>query len=305
MTEQFQGYESLDHRIHFGDEQALFALRREILDVEVIARFTVDGEPVSKARARFTNYGSKTRVYTPEKTRVAEERVAWSFRKAAPNHIADRESTYGVMAVFFNDTRQRRDVDNMIKLVCDALNGVAWHDDVQVEEVAGRRGRDIHGNARTEILVYRIGKVVRPEKLCPGCGESFPVYPSTAGRVKYCSRQCGVAARKAARKPRVCAHCGDSFEAKPSDASVHCSVACRSAANSVDAECEGCGTKIHRPKSWVKGEFWCSPKCQKDHKTHCPHGHEYTEENTYLNARGSRECRTCRAERSRRRRQAA
>lgn len=28
-------------------------------------------------------------------------------------------------------------------------------------------------------------------------------------------------------------------------------------------------------------------------KTHCPYGHEYTEANTYINTKGSRECRTC------------
>lgn len=28
-------------------------------------------------------------------------------------------------------------------------------------------------------------------------------------------------------------------------------------------------------------------------KTHCPKKHEYTEENTYFNSRGSRECRIC------------
>lgn len=29
-------------------------------------------------------------------------------------------------------------------------------------------------------------------------------------------------------------------------------------------------------------------------KTHCPHGHAYDEENTYINARGFRFCRACR-----------
>ena len=32
-------------------------------------------------------------------------------------------------------------------------------------------------------------------------------------------------------------------------------------------------------------------------KTHCPHGHEYNKENTYIRPRGSRECRACRKER--------
>lgn len=36
-------------------------------------------------------------------------------------------------------------------------------------------------------------------------------------------------------------------------------------------------------------------------KTHCPAGHEYTTENTYVDKRGSRNCRTCAAERSRQR----
>lgn len=42
-------------------------------------------------------------------------------------------------------------------------------------------------------------------------------------------------------------------------------------------------------------------------KTHCPEGHPYSPENTYLRRRGGgvkRECRTCRAENQRRRRAA-
>lgn len=34
-------------------------------------------------------------------------------------------------------------------------------------------------------------------------------------------------------------------------------------------------------------------------KTHCPHGHEYTEENTYRKPRGGRECLTCKRRRRR------
>lgn len=35
-------------------------------------------------------------------------------------------------------------------------------------------------------------------------------------------------------------------------------------------------------------------------KTHCPKGHAYTEDNTYVNPRGSRVCRTCKQARARR-----
>ena len=37
-------------------------------------------------------------------------------------------------------------------------------------------------------------------------------------------------------------------------------------------------------------------------KTHCPHGHEYSNANTYVNSKGHRYCRICRAECERRRR---
>lgn len=38
---------------------------------------------------------------------------------------------------------------------------------------------------------------------------------------------------------------------------------------------------------------------QQSAKTHCPVGHEYTPENTYVDKRGSRNCRACRREKAR------
>ncbi|MBY4212857.1 HNH endonuclease [Rhodococcus fascians] len=37
-------------------------------------------------------------------------------------------------------------------------------------------------------------------------------------------------------------------------------------------------------------------------KTHCPQGHQYSVENTYVSSRGGRHCRICRNEASRRHR---
>lgn len=42
-----------------------------------------------------------------------------------------------------------------------------------------------------------------------------------------------------------------------------------------------------------------NPKPPRPPITHCPHGHEYVEENVFLDANGRRRCRTCRRERNR------
>jgi len=94
-----------------GGEQAVFRLARELVDLPVVARFTIEGEPCSKSRARFTKRGSKTFAYTPEKTKQAEMEVARLFRETVlPDHKPDdKEITYGVMALFYCGNRQRRD----------------------------------------------------------------------------------------------------------------------------------------------------------------------------------------------------
>lgn len=43
-----------------------------------------------------------------------------------------------------------------------------------------------------------------------------------------------------------------------------------------------------------------SPAAMNARKTHCAHGHPFTEENTYVNPDGKRHCRTCDADRQRR-----
>lgn len=50
------------------------------------------------------------------------------------------------------------------------------------------------------------------------------------------------------------------------------------------------GTHVDNMKDMaVKGRAW-SPNILK---THCPKGHEYSEENTYRDSKGWRKCRTC------------
>lgn len=247
-------------------DSALFMLRREQFNMPVVARFTIEGEPVSKARARFTNRGSKSRAYTPEKVRTAEARVAWAFKAAAkPGYQPLDGDRFGVFAIFFNGTRQRRDVDNMLKLILDGLNGVAWVDDNQVLEVSGRKSyAPNRTEARTEVIVYWAGPDDAPTQKCEYCGSDFRTYESWTNSDKprrFCSQDCHYASRRAARE-RECKHCGKTFEAHgPERETRYCSLECRRADGHVTIPCKICGTEFDQFRSWAESRPYCSSEC--------------------------------------------
>lgn len=237
-----------------------------VAESEVVATFTLDGEPVSKARARFTGRGSSTRAYTPEKTRVAEERVAWSFRQAGGQMEPSTEATFGVIATFHNGTRQRRDVDNMLKLILDGLNGVAWVDDMQVNEVIGRKFyAGSKKMARTEVVVYRTGRDAPPTEPCVRCGAPFRTYESWLNnpqRKKYCSPECGYAHRRELRE-RTCKECGETFHVHGETHDTQfCSLECRYAGSRKTRKCPACGDEFTRPTSAMRVGSTCSHECR-------------------------------------------
>lgn len=116
---------------------------------EKVVRFTVPGEPRSKQRARVTARGT----FTPTETRQAEQRVrqAWALTRAEP-------FPYQVVVTidFYNGNRRRRDLDNMAKLVLDALNKVAYADDYQVVGLNLRKIFTTRDRARTEICLAEV-----------------------------------------------------------------------------------------------------------------------------------------------------
>jgi Holliday junction resolvase RusA-like endonuclease len=255
-------------RLHFrdiaepGDEPCVvWKLHRELGDPQILAHLTIDGEPVSKSRARFTNRGSKSRTYTPEKTKQAEQNVAAHFRRTVPGWRPHGLHGFGVMAVFFTESFQRRDVDNMIKLILDACNKVVWEDDVQVTEVSGRVVRGVD-EPRTEIAIYITPSSARPTKPCENCGKPFEVYKSQGSR-RFCDRGCGTAWRKAQRR-RTCPVCGDDFFPKPSQRDAHCSRDCADKATRVMVPCAHCGTEYSTPQSIARrrGNNYCSDDCK-------------------------------------------
>ncbi len=114
-------------------------------------RFTVAGEPTPKARPRVV----KGRTYTPKRTVEAEEAIGWAFREAMPGH-EPLTGWVGMRCTFYTKTqRPRSDVDNLVKLVSDALEGIAYVNDKQIEDVRGKRVRGAAA-PRTVIEIWRV-----------------------------------------------------------------------------------------------------------------------------------------------------
>lgn len=105
--------------------------------------FTVDGEPVAKARAR----KGKRSMFTPGETVAFERRVALASeiaRRAAKLPLLTKAVELRVDCFFtakkgaththpiYKDTRP--DWDNLGKIVSDALNTCVWSDDGRVAD---------------------------------------------------------------------------------------------------------------------------------------------------------------------------
>ena len=95
--------------------------------------FSVEGEPVAKARPRVVD----GHAHTPEKTRTAEENIGWAFKSAYPGHPVDTETRFHAEIMFYltnykNGKPRKFDLDNGCKTVLDALNRIIWGDDNQV-----------------------------------------------------------------------------------------------------------------------------------------------------------------------------
>lgn len=116
--------------------------------------FLIPGEPKGKARPRVVRLknGAST-SYTPDKTVAYEELVRQRFRQQwsstelpFPNQIpvqvkitawftipksASKKARAAMLSGLISPTK-KPDVDNVVKIILDALNGFAWHDDSQV-----------------------------------------------------------------------------------------------------------------------------------------------------------------------------
>lgn len=226
-------------------------------------RFSVPGEPASKARARHTQQGGKVRTYTPKATTDAQAAVRHHYLEAGHPICKDSEASFGIEVTFFHGMLQRRDVDNMLKLVMDGLNGTAFPDDNQVLEVFGRKEYVKRPDARTEVRLYRIGRMPRLRKKCRGCGEMFPTSPSLLEATQFCSIPCRTEYRRRARTA-TCQQCGESFELngpQKAGAAMFCSRECRSEHDRVTVTCTWCKTDFTKQRCFVRANNYCCNDC--------------------------------------------
>jgi crossover junction endodeoxyribonuclease RusA len=114
-----------------------------------VISFCIYGEPRSKQRPRVTRYGT----YTPKETLEAEAKIL-----AAWINLNEGLFTHQVVLDinFFSGTKRRRDVDNMGKLVLDALNGYAFFDDFHVVGLNLKKTFTSKLKARTEIRITEV-----------------------------------------------------------------------------------------------------------------------------------------------------
>lgn len=113
------------------------------------------GEPVSKARPRVvTSRKGKSSTYTPRKTIVAERAIGWELVSQNLGIAVDARSDIRVDVNFFSKSNRRRDIDNLIKLVLDALIGIVYKDDSQVVEIHAVMARGSSEQPRTDIVIW-------------------------------------------------------------------------------------------------------------------------------------------------------
>ena len=124
-------------------------------------KFTVYGKPQGKARPRFTRQG---RAYTPKNTVDYEGQIKQAYIAAGGTLISDTAPIQICITACFKKAKSNKmqfptlkpDTDNIAKIVCDGLNGVAYKDDNQITYLTVDKVWADDGIERVEIEVEEL-----------------------------------------------------------------------------------------------------------------------------------------------------
>lgn len=123
----------------------------------MLISFTVPGEPRGKGRPKFARAGNYVKTYTPETTASYENLVKLSYQQQCKERFSDDAqleayiyASYSIPKSASKKTRtlmlqhktrptKKPDADNVAKIICDALNGLAYRDDSQIVTLEVRK----------------------------------------------------------------------------------------------------------------------------------------------------------------------
>ena len=115
-------------------------------------KFEIEGKIKGKGRPRFTSYGRFVKTYTPTETASYENLIKLQFKISCGDWYSELPlkmkitAIHGIVKSASKKDRakmldgdlkptKKPDADNIVKIICDALNGVAYKDDTQVVEL--------------------------------------------------------------------------------------------------------------------------------------------------------------------------
>ena len=115
-------------------------------------QFVIEGKIKGKGRPRFSNYGKYVKAYTPADTASYENLIKLQFRVSCGDWYSEQplrmkiKAIHGIvksaskkdkakMLIGEIKPTKKPDADNIVKIICDALNGIAYKDDTQVVEL--------------------------------------------------------------------------------------------------------------------------------------------------------------------------
>ena len=119
--------------------------------------FTIPGNPAGKGRPRFSTIAGHVQARSPEQTVLYENLVRTQYQEQCGAQFPDdAEIDVRIMAYYQvpkSVSKKKRlamlhhsirptkkpDTDNIAKIICDSLNGIAYRDDAQVVDLMCRK----------------------------------------------------------------------------------------------------------------------------------------------------------------------
>lgn len=121
-------------------------------------RFTVPGEPKGKGRPRFSKVGNYVKARTPQDTIVYENFVRMQYQEQCKDRRFPDDAILDMRIIAYYSIpksaskkkkeqmingilrpAKKPDMDNVVKVIADSLNAIAYRDDTQIVDCQVRK----------------------------------------------------------------------------------------------------------------------------------------------------------------------